>query len=447
MTRLVLIGLCVIFPLGLHSPAAPALDLLEAYRHAQAHDAKFAAARAGYAAGKEKLSQGQAQLLPTLTLTGNKTQYDASLRYQGTVTFQGGERRYDTNEYELNLIQPLYRPQNLAAYRQGKAQADIAEAQFHASSHDLILRVAQAYFDLLAAKDSLTLVRSQKHAYTAQHEQATARLNAGTAAITEVHEAKARADLSIAQEIAAENEVELHQRALWKITGLDTDAVANVAAEFPLIRPDPITPEPWVEQSQSHNPELQALRDSVRVAELELDRARSGHYPTLDAVASHNNSDSTGSIYVDAASDNRVQSIGLRLQVPLYQGGFASSKIREAAANRDKAREELEDAQREIAVRTRQAFRAVISGVMQVEALSQAVQSSEQALDASRAGRTVGVRSLLDVLNATQQLFTAKREYARARYDYLLAHLKLRGLAGKLTEDDLAWVNQFLVPP
>lgn len=439
------IGLAGAFALA--SSAVAALDLIEAAQRAQAHDAKFAAARAAYDAGKEKLPQGRAQLLPTLMLTGSRNQYDASLEYEGTTTFEGGNRRYNVKEYELSLTQPLYRPQNLAAYRQGQAQADLAEAQLITAKQELLLRVAQAYFDLLAARDGLALARSQRQAYLGQHEQARAKLSAGVAAITEVHEAKARADLATAQIIAAENELERRQRALWKITGIDAEVIADLAADVPLIGPDPADLNRWVEQARARNPDLQALRENLRVAEHELNRAQGAHHPTVDLVTAHSNNESSGSVYTSATSDNRVQSVGVKLQIPLYQGGHSASRVREAAAGRDKTREELEDAQREIVVQTQQAYRAVTSGMAQIEALSQAVLSSDNALEASRAGFKAGARNLVDVLNATQQTYNAKRDHARARYDYLFAHLKLRAIAGTLTEEDMAWVNRFLDKP
>lgn len=441
MKRELLIGLALLC--GGLSPAVRALDLLEAYRHAEHRDARFAAARAAYNAGREKSVQGRAQLLPTVNLTGSKMDNDASLEYRGTTTFEGGDRRYDTREYELSFVQPLYRPQNFAAYRQGQAQADLAEAQFALAKQELIQRVAQVYFDLLAAQDQLALATAQKSAYLGQYEQARARLSAGAAPITEVHESKARADIATAQEIAAANEVEVRRRTFWKTTGLDGGAIEDVAAKIPLVNPDPDDMHWWME-SASQNPQILGLRQNVRIAQAEVAHARGGHYPTLDFVAGHSDSRASGSVFTSASSETKVQNIGLRLQVPILQGGLVDSRIREAAANHDKAREELEDARREISVQAQQAFLAATNGIRQVEALGQAVMSSENALEASRAGLKVGVRNVVDILNATQQLYNTKRDYARARYDYLLAHLKLKATGGTLNEDDVAWINGLL---
>lgn len=433
--------LCVLVCL---SRPAVGLDLLESYTRARDHDARLAAARAAYKAGKEKLPQGRAQLLPTVNLRGAKTQYDASIDYQGATTFQGGSRRYTNEEFEVNLTQPLYRKQNYALYRQGEAQADLAEAQYANARQELVLRVAQVYFDLLAAQDNLTLATAQKLVLLAQYHQAKARLDAGVAPITEVHESKARADLATAQEIAALNNVEVKRRSYWKVAGIDPDSLAGVAPNIPLTPPDPADIGKWNQAAQEQNPQLRALQGTVRVAEQELEVARAGHFPTVDLVAGYTKGEASGSVYTSASSETSWRSAGVQLQVPLYQGGYVNSRVREAAANRDKAREELEDTKREATVQVQQAYSAVAHGVQQVEALGQAVVSSESALDATRAGLRVGTRNLVDVLNATQQVYTAKRDHARARYDYLLNRLKLEAAAGQLDEDDLVSINALL---
>jgi outer membrane protein len=424
--------------------SALALDLNETYRNALRHDARFAAARAARDAGVEKLPQGRAQLLPTVTLNGARTRYDASIEYEGTTGFQGGSRRYTNEEYELRLSQPLYRKQNWAAYKQGEAQTAMAVEQFAAARHELILRVAQVYFDLLAALDGLSLARAQREALVAQHGQARARLAAGTAAITEVHETKARADLATAQEIGAQSAVAVRAKAFWKVTGIEPASLAALREDIALHTPEPNNANDWIEKAKARNPELRAMREGLKAAEQELARARAGHYPTLDLVAGYTEAESTGSVYTSAASDSSWKSAGLQLQFPLYQGGYVSSRVREAAANRDRAREELEDASREIVLRTQQAFLEAEHGALQVSALREAVASSDLALAATRAGLQVGTRNVVDFLNATQQLYSAKRDYSRVRYGYLLGLLKLEASAGQLADEHLEKINGLL---
>lgn len=423
---------------------AAATDLLEAYRLAQSHDARLAAARAAFEAGKEKLPQGRSQLLPTLTLNGSKFDYDASVEYEGTTTFQGGARRYTNEEYELALTQPLYRKQNFAAYEQGKAQAAAAAAQFSQAQQELILRVAQAYFDVLAAADRLATAAAQKASLSAQHDQARARLTAGVAPITEAHEAKARADLAAADEIAAQSELEVKRRVFWKITGALPERLGRLGAESPLPPIEPSDLQAWVTLALDRNPQLTAHQYDVEAAEQELERARGGHYPSLDLVAGYSNTQSSGSVYTSARSDTSWKRAGLQLQVPLSQGGYVNSRVRETAALRDRAREEREEARREITVQVQQFYVGLTHGQRQIEALGQALRSSESALEATQASYRVGVRNAVDVLNATHQFFTVQRDLSRARYDYLLSLLKLKAAAGTLAEADLGRFNDLL---
>ncbi len=436
--------LAALCALACWSAPIPALDLLDAYRQALTHDARFAAARATHEAGLEKRSQGRAQLLPTLGLSGTATRYDAEITYDGATTFEGGARRYTRDEYELRLTQPLYRKQNLAAWREGKAQAALAESEYAVTRQELILRVAQVYFDVLAADDNLALAAAQKSVYLTQHDQAKARLEAGVAPITEMHEAKARADLAAAQEIAAGSEVAVRRRSFWKVTGMEAAGLSVLDARAALHTPNPDKPDDWIEKARMQNPDLQAVRENLRVAEQALEAAKAGHHPTLDLVAGYTATQDTGSVYTSAHSDSEWKSAGVQLQVPLYQGGYVNSRVREAAANRDRAREEIEDAARELTVRTEQAFLAVNDGLKRAEALREAVYSSKQALEATRAGLSAGTRNLVDVLNATQQLYGARRDHARARYDYLLGLLRLEAAAGQLSEEDVVTVNVML---
>jgi outer membrane protein len=429
------------------APAAQALDLVQSLQSAQQHDARFASARATYQAGIEKLPQGVAQLLPTIALTGNKTRYDANIQYTGETSFQGGARHYTDRQYELKVTQPLYRMQAFQTYRQGEAQAEAATAQFAAAQQELVLRVTQAYFEVLGAQDAFDLARAQKAAYLAQHDQARARLEGGAASATEVYEARARAQIAASQEITARNNLDVKRRAFWRVTGIEAHGILGLGDDLPLKLPEPNNLAFWNRTVEEQNPRLRALREAARAAEHELARVRGDHHPTLDFVAGYTKADSNGSVYTNASSDATWKSTGLQLQVPLFQGGYVNSRVREAAANRDKAREDLEDAKREQLVQVQQAFLAVTDGVLQLNALQQAVAASDRALEGNRASMQVGVRNLVDVLNAVQQLFSVKRDYAKARYEYLLALLKLKDAAGMDMEEDLAFINALLTTP
>jgi outer membrane protein len=423
---------------------AQAEDLLDIYRQALAHDARWAAAQHAYSAGTEKLAQGRATLLPTLNVTGSRLYYDSEIEYHGTTPFVGGTREYDTKEYGANLTQPLYRRQNIALYFQSRAQVGLAEAQLATARSELIVRVAQAYFDVLLAEYTVRLAEAQKAAYTEERDQARARLDAGAVAITDVHESQARLDLAVSQELAARNDLAVKTEGLRRITGTLPGALVPLRRGLVPNPPQPNDIEHWVATADDNNPLLKAQRRNLEVAEREVEKARGAHHPTLDAVAGYTVSSASGSVYTDVASDVRSKSAGVQVQVPLYQGGGTSSREREAVALREKAREDLEDARRALALDTRQAFLAVNYSISQIDALKKAIVSSESQLDATRAGVGVGLRNRVDVLNAEQQLFNVRRDLARAYYLYLLSTLRLQDSAGSLEARHLEEINGLL---
>ncbi len=429
--------LLAIFILTGWAKTATSMELAEAYRRAQQHDARFAAARATHTAGREQLPQARARLLPTITLEAGKTNYDASVTYQGTTTFQGGDRKYENREYGISLTQPLYQRSLYAAYRQSESRVALAEAELQLAQHDLILRVTQVYLEMLAAQDNLRLVQSQKSTYQTQFDQAQARLGAGAGTRIEVSETRARLDLAISQEIAASNEVDVRRQALWKLTGQQVSRLPEMDKQQTPKPPEPAQMEKWLALAEEKNPRLNALRHAVNAAEQEIQVARGVHHPTLDLNAGVANARSTGSVYTSAGSDSTVKSVGVQLKIPLFQGGGASARVREAVALRDKAREEMEDTRREVQAQVRQAHAGIHSGQAQIRALELAEVSSTEALKASRIGLQVGSRNILDVFNAETQLQTVRRDLARARYEYMLNILRLKAAAGTLAEGDL----------
>jgi len=433
--------LCIALCWLVFSPAH-AMDLAEAYRRALQHDARFASARAAYAAGREQLPQARARLLPTVTLEAGKTSYDANITYQGATSFQGGDRRYDNKEYGISLTQPLYQRSLFAAYRQSEARVALAEAEYRLAQHDLILRVTQTYLELLAAQDNLELAQRQKSTYQTQYDQSQAKLRAGAGTRIDVSDAHAKLDLAVSQEIAARNEVDVRRQALWKLVGVRVEKLPSLDAQLALKPPVPAEADKWIATAQEKNPRLNALRQALLAAEQEIMVARGAHHPTLDLNAGIANARSTGSVYTSAGSDSNVKSVGVQLKIPLFQGGGASSRVREAAALRDKVREELLDTQREVQVQVRQAHSGIYNGIAQIKALELAQGSSEEALKASRIGLQVGSRNILDVFNAESQLQTVRRDLARARYEYLLNILRLKAAAGTLGESDLKLMDR-----
>ncbi|HZW26156.1 MAG TPA: TolC family outer membrane protein [Gallionella sp.] len=425
------------------SGLAQAADLLETFRAAQANDPVFAAARATLQAGQEKLPQGRSLLLPSVSVSANSTFNDQNVRYLGPTAFPAGNQRYNSNGYSVNLTQPLFRLQNWTAYTEAELQVAQAEAQFKLAEQDLILRVAQAYFDVLIAQDSVQLAGAQKTAITEQLEQAKRNFEVGSATITDTHEAQARYDLTVAQEIAAQNDLEIKRRALQQLINEMPKNIQHLGKGFKMESPQPADMEQWVNDAQLNNPQLAVAKAAAEIAEKEVTRNRGGHLPTVDLVASYAKSNANGGNF-GVGSEVTGKSVGVQLNMPLYQGGAVSSRLREAEANRERAKEELENARRTVATQTRQAYLGVVSGIARVKALQQALTSSESVLEASKLGQEVGVRTNLDVLNAQQQLYATRRDLYQAEYSYLVSQLRLKAASGSLGEEDLAKVNRAL---
>jgi outer membrane protein len=428
----------------LFSPCSQAADLLQVYREARANDAVFTSARATLEAGRERLNQGRALILPTINLTGNSTYTDAEVR-AASPNAVFSQRQFNTNAWTVTLNQPLYRLGNWAQYQQSEFQVAQAEAQFGQASQDLILRVAQAYFDVLASQDSLAFIQAQKNAITEQLQQARRNFEVGTTTITDTHEAQARFDLSTSQEIAARNDLEIRKRTLQQLIGRFPDTLSPLRSQLQLTPPQPAVMETWVETAQRQNFVVRVQEAALEIASREVARNRAGHYPTLDLVGTVGSSSSTGSTGGAAAgSDVRTATIGLQLALPIYAGGATSSRIRESLALQDKVRSDLENSRRQAALSARQSFLGVTNGMAQVKALEQALISSETALASNRLGYEVGVRINIDVLNSQQQVFSTRRDMSRARYETIMNGLRLKAATGNLSEADLEEVNRLL---
>ena len=425
---------------------ARAENLLEVYRDARAYDAQYAAARYALQAGREKLPQGKALLLPTIGLSANLTDNRIESDSKNPTLSPSFSRDYRTDGYVLNLSQPIYRKQNFIQYDEAGYQVKQAEASFGQAAQDLIVRTAQAYFDMLAAQDNLGLVGAQKAAIAEQLAQAKRNFEVGTATITDTREAQARYDLVVAQEIAAKNDLETRRRALQQITGKEYSTLQPLRPNVTLSPPNPNDMQDWVKIAEKQSYSVQAQEAISEIARLEAQRASAGHYPTLDLVANYGQTDQTASQFSPYGSNLTNSSIGLQLALPLYQGGAISSREREAAANYEKAKQDLANARRTAALAVRQSYLGVINGIAQVGALEQALVSSNSALESNKLGYEVGVRINIDVLNAQQQLFSTRRDLAAARYNTITTQLKLKAAAGSLREQDLDAVNLALVP-
>lgn len=421
--------------LGFSAPLSAA-DLMDVYRQAQQQDATFGAAKAARDAGVEALPQGRSTLLPVIGLNGAKTR--TSVERGGTTT------DYTSRTWTLALTQPLFNWQSWAQYKQGEAAAQQAEVQFAAAQQDLIVRSAQAYFDVLLAQDNVELQRAQKAAIAEQLEQAKISFEVGTATITDTHNAQASYDLVNSQEIAAINDLEVKRRSLQVLTGQYPDVLKPLADKLPLAPPEPAVMDKWVDSAEAQNPQVLAQQAGYEIAKQAVEINRAGHIPSLDLVASRSKNDNNAQY---GGSQTTTDQVGLQLSIPIFQGGYVTSKVRQAAANFEQAKQNLEYAKRQADLQARQSFLGVTNGIAQVKALEQALVSNQSSLDSTVLGQEVGVRTSVDVLNARQQLYNAKYNLAQARYNYVMSRLKLKSAVGTLTEEDLAEVNRWLSTP
>lgn len=426
----------LLFALGLAGGAACAANLGDIYRQAKQNDPIFASAQQAYKAGLEKLPQGRAALLPTIALNANTRQNDID-------SSLGGSKSYNSQGFGLSLTQPLFRMQNLETYEQGKLQALLAEQQFKLAEQQLVLRAAQAYFDVLQAEDELSAAQAEKQAYAEQLAQAKRSFEVGTATIVDAHNAQAAHDVAYARELKAQNDLEVKRRALEKLLAAPAPKLARLGEQAKVARPEPDDMEAWVKQAEANGLSVAPAQTALEIARREADKQRDGHYPTLDLAASYSDS-RNGTVGTVAGVDVKSTVVGLELNLPIYQGGATSSKVREALANQDKARHDLDNARRQAALDARQAYLGVISGKAQIGALEQALVSSQAQLDSSKLGLEVGVRTRVDVLNAQQQLYANKRQLAAARYQTLIAGLQLKLSAGALAEADMQAIDGLL---
>lgn len=424
-------------------------SLMDIYRLAQSSDPAWASARSAHLAAQEKLVQGRALTLPSVSLDGyaNHTQTDLTRESAGFAISRSGFDKYETYGYSVNVTQPLYRKQNSIQYEQSKTQVAQADDILGQAEQELMLRVAEAYFAVLLAQDRIDLIAAQKTAIDQQLQQARANFEVGTATITDVHEAQARYDLILAQEIAAINDLEASKRAVQALTGQSPQRLAPAREDLAIAMPEPQAMEDWVGLAEQNSPAVRIQQQALLLASQEIERAQAGHLPTLDLVGSYTDNRANGGTSAELVGYNRSLKtgvLGVQFAVPLYQGGAITSRAREAVANKQKAQDDLESARRQAGLQTRQAWLRLSSSVAQVKAYQQALVSSQSQLDSTNLGYEVGVRTSVDVLNAQQQFYSAKRDLLQARYDYLLNVIRLKSAAGVLKEDDLGQASQQL---
>ena len=437
--------LCALFPAALQAQDKK-LNLLDIYQQALAHDPVLASALSSNKAAQEIIEQGKALYRPTVNFSAGITATKSSIEFNNvTSNFPrvAGRAGFEGYNYGLEARQPIYRRQNLVQMDQSYTQVSIADKQYHLSQQNLILRTTQAYFNVLIAQDKIELIKAQKTAILSQLDQAKITFEVGTATITDVNEAQARFDLVVAQEIAAINEYQIAQHEIQQITGELPSALATVKSD---IQVNTINQnmQNLLDVALQNNLNIAIQQDTLKLAEQNVAFNKAAHMPTLDAVANYTDNYTNGGLN-GFGNDFNSATIGLQLQIPLYQGGAISSRVRQALLNQQKAKDDVEIARRQTDLETQRAFLNLSSSVAQIKALEQALISSQSQLDSTKLGYEVGVRISVDVLNAQQQFYSAKRDLLQARYNYLVNIIRLKSATGVVAEVDLQDINQQLV--
>lgn len=414
-------------------------DLYDIYQLATKQDSQILSSGATLDANRENTPIARSSLLPQLNFIGT-TDYVGSY----TDTFSNSGEAFSRNRITLNVSQAIYNRASWMNFQKAMHGVNAAEAAYQAEQQFLIIRVAEAYFNVLAAEDDLNFSRSESRAIRKQLDQAQQRYDVGLIAITDVHEAQSAYDNARAQEIQAENALGNAREALREIIGSAPGKLANLKNRIALSKPQPSDIEYWANQALDNNPVVKAAEETVEASSREVEVQRSGHYPILNLVGNAVKEEYGSAPALDQFRDQETSNIGLELRIPLYSGGATTASTSQARHNLRAERYNLESAKREAARNVRNAYRGVITGISQVNALAAAKVSAQSALSATQAGYDVGTRTLVDVLIAERNLFAARRGYAQARYQYVLNDLLLRQAAGTLGEDDIKRINKLL---
>lgn len=421
---------------------AQSVALLDVFDLAVEADPEYQSAVAANLAAQELSPQARSFLLPNIS-GGGFARYNYLDVRKTNTGFGTGTTDFGQQQADLSLTQPVYRRDLWIQLEQADLRTRQANAEFAFSRQELMLRVAERYFDVLRAIDQLTFARSALEAFGQQLKQAQQRFEVGLIAITDVEEAQSGFDLATADVIAAENDLDNAREALREVTGVYSQELAPLGTNMPLVTPEPADIDRWTETALRQNLQIMAARHGAQTAKEEIARIKSGHYPTLDLVGQGVFFNSDGGVAGDSQTvEGRV---GLELNIPIYEGGLVVSQTRESRHLYQQSLDQLETRRRAVQRQTRNAFLGLQSNISRVRALEQAVKSTISAKEAIDAGFQVGTRTSVDVLDAERRVFEARRDLSFSRYDYIINTLSLKQAAGTLSEADLDLVNSWLV--
>lgn len=442
MKKMAALGLAISALLA--SPSAQAIDLLESYRLAFDKDPTWLMAKAQAAADKTALPLAVAQMLPNISANGSSFKNDLTQAYHTSSQYVHPRGYYSSNS-SVSLRQPLFRPALIFNYQQANATVEAAEATLAQGEQDMAVRVSSAYFEALMAQDQLNFVSAQVNAYKGQLAQAQKAFEAGLGARTDIDEAQARYDLSVAQQLEAEQNTRTTKHQLEALISEPVTTLSPLLPEaLALEQPEPNILETWLGMAESTNATIQSLKANVEAAGKEVSKSRSGHLPTVDFVLQRSTGDSDNPYSGNTNMGYTNNQVGVQVSLPIFSGGYTSALTDQAIAEREKQRMRLDAARRDIEVKVRKEFQSVSEGVLKVKAYEQAERSAQQLIVSSKKGIQAGIRSSIDLLNAEQQLMNARRDLAQARYGYILAKIRLLSLVNGITEETLVRVNNHL---
>jgi outer membrane protein/protease secretion system outer membrane protein len=426
--------------------AAPAMNLLQAYEAALEQDANVRAGRAALASGLERLPQARSQLLPLVSANFGRNQNQlstTSVNILGNASVSRDD--YFSFNQSLTLRQPLFNLPRYFQYKQAQDLVQESHANYEREVQNLVVRVGGAYMEALLASESLKLVEVQKKQYTTVLEAARRAFSAGTGTRTDIDDAQSRLDMALANELEARQNEDYTRRQLEVMINLPVMTLSGLGAQGVAALPDVVKALPeWVELAQTGNPEVKALLARLEATDKEVFRAKSAHAPTLEAVAQWSDSGNENVTRINSSFENKA--IGFQLTVPLYQGGAVSSQVRQAVAEKTRVTESLEALRRDLSLRVHKEYRGITEGTLRIRALEQAQRSAAQMVDSTVKSQRAGVRSILDVLNAEQQVAAVNRDLIQARYVYLISRLRLNALGGLDPLATMTEINQAFVP-
>ena len=421
-------------------------DLMTVFVAAKDNDASVGAARASYLADKERLPQARSALLPTVVARANTTKTEITIPGDNSASAAVLENGYNDNSWSAQLRQPVLNLSSWFGYNSAKAFVKASSFSLAAQEQDLIVRVAEAYLNILRTRDRLDTTNAEVTAVKRQLEQVQQRFDVGLVAITDVLESQAAFDAALVRQIQADTDHYISFETLRTLTGRGYDTLATLSEQLPIVAPDPMDEEAWVEAAMRSNLGIRAAAmEQLSSARSDAKSRLSGHLPTVDATVTRSNNHNGNPLTQQFSPQETETNIyGLELTLPLFQGGRTSSRVREGNARVQQAREQLLNQQRMVVRNTRNLYQSVSTDVARVKARLKAIRSSQSALEATQTGYEVGTRNIVDVLQAQTRLYDSQFAYADSRYTYLLNLLSLKQQTGLLAQADLQEINSFM---